>query len=110
MGLTDAQRRRYARGMILDRRDKKPTAALLDEIERFLSESGVSAATFGVYVLGDGKLVERLRAGGRIELDNAQRVLDAIEDWPAVKAQFLAANAERRAKPKAKQPAKRRKA
>jgi hypothetical protein len=86
--------------MILDDdKDKRsPTERLLAQIETFIKARGVSAATFGVYVLGDGKMVDRLRAGGKIHLDNAKRVLDAMDDWDAVKARFAQDSAAQRAR------------
>lgn len=39
---------------------------LLPEIEAFLAEHGLSAYRFGILAAKNGRLVERLRSGGRI--------------------------------------------
>lgn len=102
MGLTDAQRRRYAIGMIFDHPTKSPDQVILETIEAFLVEKGISAATFGIYTVGDGKIVDRLRGGGTISVRTFDVLRRSMQDWDAAKAKFLAANAERRARPKPK--------
>ena len=42
------------------------TSNLLPEIDRFLARSGWSDYTFGFKAIKNGRLVERLRRGGRI--------------------------------------------
>jgi hypothetical protein len=39
---------------------------LLDEIEAFLTETGAGAFQFGMKSIRNGRLVERLRSGGRV--------------------------------------------
>ena len=39
---------------------------LLDEIDQFLSETGMSAYRLGFLSVRNGRLVDRLRSGGRI--------------------------------------------
>ena len=46
----------------------------LAEIEAFLSRTGMAHTTFGLQVLRDGKFVSRLRGGGKVTLETADRV------------------------------------
>ena len=39
---------------------------LLEEIEAFLSETGTGTFRFGIKAAKNGRLIERLRAGGRV--------------------------------------------
>jgi len=39
---------------------------LLQEIEAFMAETGIGAFRFGLRAVGNGRLVERLRSGGRV--------------------------------------------
>lgn len=39
---------------------------LLDEIEAFMAETGIGAFRFGIKAIRNGRLVERLRSGGRV--------------------------------------------
>jgi hypothetical protein len=60
---------------------------LLAEIERFLASGFCSATTFGLLVVGDGKLVTRLRAGKTVRLTTAERIISFInkaeaDKWP----------------------------
>jgi len=54
---------------------------LLDEIETFLSETGTGAFRFGIKATRNGRLVERLRAGGRVwpETENEVRAFMRLE-------------------------------
>lgn len=52
--------------------------ALLAAIESFLPSSGMAASTFGARAVNDGKLVDRLRAGGSVRLETAEAVLAFI--------------------------------
>ncbi|UCA47046.1 hypothetical protein [Pseudochrobactrum sp. XF203] len=54
---------------------------LLDEIETFLSETSTGAFRFGIKASKNGRLVERLRAGGRVwpETENEIRTFMRIE-------------------------------
>ena len=49
---------------------------LLSEIDKFLAASGLSGYRFGLLAVKNGRLVERLRAGGRV--------------WPETEAQIRA--------------------
>lgn len=53
--------------------------SLLDEIEAFLSDTGMGDSTFGHRTVNDGKLVKRLRAGGSVLLPTAEKILEFIE-------------------------------
>lgn len=59
--------------------------SLLSDIERFMSETGLSPHRTGILLARNGKLVDRLRAGGRI--------------WPetevAIRARLVAEGARR---------------
>jgi hypothetical protein len=58
--------------------------ALLSEIDRFLRESGMGEFRFGLASVKNGRLVSRLRSGGRV--------------WPETEAQvraFIIANSHR---------------
>lgn len=62
--------------------------SLLSEIETFMADTGLSAHRTGMLLARNGKLLERLRAGGRI--------------WPETEAQIrdrLATETMRRASP-----------
>ena len=39
---------------------------LLQEIEAFMAETGIGAFRFGIKAIRNGRLVERLRSGGRV--------------------------------------------
>lgn len=47
---------------------------LLSEIDRFLADAGISEHRFGILAASNGRLVERLRNGGRIWPETEQRV------------------------------------
>lgn len=47
---------------------------LLSEIEEFLSEAGIGEHRFGMLATSNGRLVERLRSGGRIWPDTEAKV------------------------------------
>lgn len=52
---------------------------ILETVERFLVESGMSASRFGVETVGSKNLVKRLRAGGDVTARNAQKIMSFIE-------------------------------
>lgn len=54
--------------------------ALLAEIERFLERSGYSASRFGVLAAGNGKLVQRLRAGSDVTTKTEARIRQWIAE------------------------------
>jgi len=49
-------------------------AQLLDDIARYCRRAGVAESTFGRRVVNDGKLVQRLRQGGRLTTDTLERI------------------------------------
>lgn len=55
---------------------------LLSEIDRFLAAEGIGEHRFGILAAKNGRLVERLRSGGRI--------------WPETEEQIRSFMAERR--------------
>lgn len=55
------------------------TEKLLQEIERFLSRTGMKAADFGQQAVGDGAFVYRLRSGKDTRLKTADRVRAFME-------------------------------
>jgi predicted transcriptional regulator len=50
-------------------------AELLSKIEDFLGETELSATRFGYLTTGDPSLVTKLRKGGDIRLQTAERIL-----------------------------------
>jgi SAM-dependent methyltransferase len=50
------------------------TEQLLEEISSFCRQAGMAESTFGRRVVNDGKLVQRLRHGGRITTDTLDRI------------------------------------
>src|SRR5690606_21136168 len=50
------------------------TEQLLEEISSFCRRAGMAESTFGRRVVNDGKLVQRLRHGGRITTDTLDRI------------------------------------
>lgn len=55
---------------------------LLAEIESYCREVGMAETTFGRKALNDGKVVGRLRAGGRVWPETADKVRLFIEQNP----------------------------
>ena len=58
---------------------------LIEEIDEFLTEFGIGEHRFGILAAANGRLVERLRSGGRV--------------WPETEERIRQFMAERRAKP-----------
>jgi len=52
--------------------------SLLTAIRKYCQSSGVAESTFGRLAVNDGKLVSRLRYGGRVTPETASRLLDFI--------------------------------
>lgn len=50
------------------------TEALLSEIEDFSRKAGIKPSTLGRKAINDGKLHERLRKGGSVTLETAERI------------------------------------
>lgn len=51
---------------------------LLAEVEAFLLVSGMAPGTFGHATVNDGKFVARLRRGGSVTLETAERIREFI--------------------------------
>ena len=49
---------------------------LLEEIEAFVRDCGIAESTFGLRAVNDGKLVRRLREGGRMYRETEDRIRD----------------------------------
>lgn len=59
------------------------TDRLVAEIEAYCERAGMAETTFGRKALNDGKVVSRLRSGGRVWPETAERVRQFIRDNPA---------------------------
>ena len=53
---------------------------LLLEIENFMREADIGPHRFGILAVNNGRLVERLRGGGRIWPDTEQQVRKYMRD------------------------------
>lgn len=49
-------------------------APLLTEIDRFLAAEGIGEHRFGILAANNGRLIERLREGGRVWPETEERV------------------------------------
>jgi hypothetical protein len=59
--------------------------ALLSDITAYCRDAGIAESTFGRLAVNDGKLVNRLRLGGRVTTDTEDRVRAFIaRPWPRV--------------------------
>jgi hypothetical protein len=58
--------------------------ALLRDIAEFCRRAGMAESTFGRRAVNDGKLVGRLRLGGRVTTETVDRVRDFIARTPAL--------------------------
>jgi hypothetical protein len=47
---------------------------ILDEIDAFMAETGIGGFRFGMLAIKNGRLVERLRSGGRIWPETEERI------------------------------------
>src|SRR5579862_634349 len=56
--------------------------ALLRDIARYCRDAGMAESTFGRLAVNDGKLAGRLRLGGRVTTDTADRVREFISRHP----------------------------
>lgn len=74
------------------------TQKLLEEIEDCLIRTGMAPSTFGHYVVNDGKLVDRLRAGRTVTLDNGAKIRSFIKATGSKKAleRWLRENSDHR--------------
>ena len=51
---------------------------LLDSIDSFIAETGLSEHRVGIIIAGNGRLVGRLRNGGRVWPDTEERILEKL--------------------------------
>jgi hypothetical protein len=77
---------------------KTASQRLLTEIDSFLKDSGMSASYLGRVAVNDGKLVARLRSGGRVLEDKA----DAVRAFMREERERIAAGQKRVLKPRKK--------
>lgn len=71
----------------------KPTASLLEDIGAYLTANpGITATTLGREAVNDGKIIGRLRAGGRCWPETEQRIRDfmATHSFPVVRRKAAA--------------------
>jgi hypothetical protein len=54
---------------------------LLSEIEKFMAEANLGPHRFGILAASNGRLVERLREGGRIWPDTEQQVRKFMREY-----------------------------
>lgn len=47
---------------------------LVQQIDGFLERTGMAPSTFGRKAVNDGKLLDRLRSGGQVGLDTAEKI------------------------------------
>ena len=59
---------------------------LLEQIESFLSQGSMAESTFGRLAVNDGKLVRRLRDGGRVWPETAEKVAAFIRQMDSGEA------------------------
>ena len=62
--------------------------ALLSKIEAFMAEQHIGEHRFGMLAARNGRLVERLRRGGRVWPETEQCVLAFIAKYPLSPAEF----------------------
>ncbi|MFT8953763.1 MAG: hypothetical protein ABF979_16015 [Gluconobacter sp.] len=66
-------------------------SALLREIEAFTRGAGIAESTFGLQAVNDGKLVRRLRSGGRTFRETEDRIRNFMANYsPATRAKRAA--------------------
>lgn len=56
---------------------------LLAEIAVYCTDAGISASSFGKRAVNDGKLVSRLRCGGRASTETVKRIREYIANRTA---------------------------
>lgn len=55
---------------------------LLSDIETFSASVGIAASTLCRKAINDGKLPKRLRAGGQVTIETAERLRHFMKDYP----------------------------
>ena len=71
LGICDIQR---AMDILTDR-------SLLERIDAFLDQHGMKPSRFGREAMGDGALIQHLRAGRSLSLRNAEKVVLFMENY-----------------------------
>jgi hypothetical protein len=56
---------------------------LIQKIDGFLEVSSMAESTFGIKTVNDGKLVSRLRNGGRVWPETQDKIEQFIKSYPA---------------------------
>src|SRR5690242_10324295 len=79
MIVVDAIGRRSLTGLPMFLEVAAVSEALLRDIAEFCRRARMAESTFGRLAVNDGKLVGRLRLGGRVRSDTAERVRSFIE-------------------------------
>lgn len=59
--------------------------ALLDRIEKFITDHDMRPSRFGLDAMGDGALIPQLRAGRSLSLRNAERVVKFMDGYSTPK-------------------------
>ena len=72
---------------------------LLREIKAFLKLTGLPASSFGLYAVGNSRLVSKLEAGGTISIDVADRVRAYIAAEAAAAAKKAKAKEKKKPRP-----------
>lgn len=62
-----------------------PNKLLLDEIEAFLNETGLSSSYLGKRAVGNSELVSRLRNGGRVWPETEESLRDFMSKYREMK-------------------------
>lgn len=68
-----------------------PTQNLLSEINAFLAETEMGVSYFGKIASGNSELVHRLKNGGRVWPETADRVRCFMKEYRSAKAEGSAA-------------------
>lgn len=64
----------------------RPANPILQDIEAFLSATGMTKTEFGLSALNDGKLIDNLRDGRRIWPETEKKIRDFIKSHRAPEA------------------------
>jgi len=62
---------------------------LLQEISDYCRQTGLAESTFGRRAVNDGKLVGRLRIGGRVTMETVERVRTFMSEHPSIETRGL---------------------
>lgn len=56
-------------------------STLLGEIEAFTRGAGIAESTFGLQAVNDGKLISRMRGGGRMYRETEDRIREFMANY-----------------------------